>query len=42
MNTSATPILVRHLQVKMDFGATDTVKNELIELGLRFENEQLL
>jgi len=42
MNQGAMPILLRHLQVKMDFGATDTVKNELIELGLRFENEQML
>ncbi|HEV8492654.1 MAG TPA: hypothetical protein VGR76_10290, partial [Candidatus Angelobacter sp.] len=42
MNQSATPILIRHLQIKMDFGATDTVKNELIELGMRFENEQMV
>lgn len=42
MNQSGAAILIRHLQMKMDFGATDTVKNELIELGLRFENEQLL
>ena len=42
MNQTATPILLRHLQVKIDFGNTDTVKNELIELALRFDNEQMV
>lgn len=41
MNQTGTAILVRHLQVKMDFGNTDTVKNELIEMTLRFDTEQM-
>lgn len=40
MNQNAA-ILLRHLQIKIDFGSTDTVKNELIEMALRFEAEQM-
>ena len=42
MNTNATPILVKHVQIGIDFGNTDTVQNQCYELALRFENTQLL
>ena len=34
MNQIATPIQMRHLQVKVDFGSVDTVENELIAISL--------
>lgn len=42
MNAGPIPLLLRNVQVKIDFGGTDTVKNELIELVLRPDMEQLV
>ena len=41
MNQIATPLLMKHLQVSVDFGNTDTVANEILTLGLRFDQEQM-
>ena len=40
-NQVGTPLLIKHTQVKVDFGSTDTVPNELYLISLRFDREQL-
>lgn len=40
MNQNATPLMVKHVQINVDFGS-DTAKNELLIAALRFSHEQM-
>ena len=38
-NQVKSPLLIHNCQIKVTFSSTDTVKNELLYLGLKFDND---